>query len=240
MCSNYKPVTLEDRLLAHFGVERPETEAPPEITWPGYVAPFVVRPAHRAELLQLLVGQYGLVPHWAPNLAYGRKTYNCRSETASEKPSFREAWHKGRHCIIPAEEIYELCYETGSPVRWAITQNDGPMGIAGLWGMWPDPKSGKRIPTFTMLTVNADGHAIFQRMHKPEDEKRMPVILPRKDYYAWLDCPPGQAERYMKQFPAEWLLAEPSPVPSKPKSESLPRARPASTASNEEDTGSPH
>ena len=39
MCSNYRPVTLQDRLLAHFGVIRPNTETPTE-AWPGYTNHF--------------------------------------------------------------------------------------------------------------------------------------------------------------------------------------------------------
>lgn len=217
MCSNYKPVTLQDRLLAHFGVERPDDVAPPDLTWPGYFAPFIVRHADKVELRELLVGRYGLLPEWSKDLAFGRKTYNCRSETAAEKPSFREAWKKGRRCIIPVEELYEQCYETGKAVRWAIRRIDGPMGVAGLWGVWLDPKSGERVPTFTMLTVNADGHAIFGRMHAPGEEKRMPVILEREDFDPWLNCAPEAAAGYMRQCPAERLHAEPAPLPPRPK-----------------------
>ncbi len=43
MCSNYEPVTLQDRLLANFGVLRPKGAEPPEFTFPGYLAPIIVR-----------------------------------------------------------------------------------------------------------------------------------------------------------------------------------------------------
>lgn len=48
-------------------------------------------PAHEA-----LIGQFGLVPHWADDLKLGRHTFNARSETAATKPSFRDAWHQAR------------------------------------------------------------------------------------------------------------------------------------------------
>ncbi|MFG6489750.1 SOS response-associated peptidase [Roseateles sp. BYS78W] len=219
MCSNYKPVTLEDRLMAHFGVVRPDDEAPVE-TWPGYRAPFIVRPeakeeAEEEQRREALIGQYGLLPHRSKDMMLGRKTYNCRSETAAEKPSFREAWRKRRWGIIPAEELYEPCWETGEPIRWAVRRIAGPMGVAGLWGMWIDPKTGERVPTFTMLTVNADDHALYRRFHRPEDEKRMPVILHPEDFDAWLNCSVDSAMSFMKQFPAEKLEAEPAPLPSR-------------------------
>lgn len=215
MCSNYKPVTLQDRLLAHFGVVRPDTATPPE-AWPGYNAPFIVRPDDKAEVVrEAMVGQYGLVPQWSSDLMLGRKTYNCRSETAAEKPSFREAWRKRRWCIIPAEELYEPSWETGVAVRWAVRRIAGPMGVAGLWGMWIDPKSGERVPTFTMLTVNADDHALYRRFHKPGDEKRMPVILHPDRFDAWLNCSVEAAAGFMRQYPAELLEAEAAPLPGR-------------------------
>jgi putative SOS response-associated peptidase YedK len=228
VCANYEPVTLQDRLLAHFGVARPENVEPPEFTFPGYFAPFIVKAEHRDSVVREgMAGRYGLLPHWADKLAFGRHTYNCRSETAATKPSFREAWKKGRHCVIPAERLFEQCYETGVPVRWAIVlRAGGPMGLAGLWGMWIDPKSGERIPTFTMLTVNADGHGVFGRMHPPNDEKRMPVILDPDQFDPWLECLPEHAMSFMKQYPAERLEAYPAPLERKAKSEKLPRAKP--------------
>ncbi|KQW51168.1 MULTISPECIES: SOS response-associated peptidase [unclassified Roseateles] len=230
MCSNYKPVTLRDRLLAHFGVVRPDTETPTE-SWPGYNAPFIVRPDDKAKLSsgrKALVGQYGLVPEWSKDLMLGRKTYNSRSETAAEKPSFREAWRKRRWCIVPAEELYEPNYESGVPVRWAVRRIGGPIGVAGLWGMWLDPKTGERVPTFTMLTVNADDHVLYRRLHKPGDEKRMPVILRPEDLDAWLNCSVDQAMSFMKQYPPELLDAEPFPLPSRKAAAKVPRAKPHS------------
>ena len=211
MCSNYEPVTLQDRLLANFGVVRPTDEEPPEFTFPGYIAPIIVRADDKVEVgRECKAGRYGLLPHWAPNLAFGKKTYNARAETVAEKPSFKDAWKRGHRCIIPAEAIFEFCYETGKAVKWAIKRADGaPMGIAGLWGYWVDPKTGERLVSFTMLTVNAYGHAIYQRMHKPGEEKRMPAILDEAEYDAWLNCPVEQARSYLQAFSSERLKAEP-------------------------------
>jgi putative SOS response-associated peptidase YedK len=212
MCANYQPVTAQDRLLTFFGVERPRDEVPPE-TWPGYFAPFIVRAEHRAELARSCqTGLFGLVPAWAKELAFGRRTYNARSETVHEKPSFRDAWRHGRRCVIPAEAIYEPNWETGRAVRWRIARADGaPLAIAGLWNLWRGP-DGRSIPTFTMLTVNADGHALMQRFHKPGDEKRMVVILDDADIDAWLDAPPERQRDFLTRFDADRLVATPAPL----------------------------
>jgi putative SOS response-associated peptidase YedK len=212
MCANYHPVTAQDRLLTFFGVERPAGEVPPEFAFPGYFAPFIVRERDRVEMArEAQLGLFGLVPHWAKDLLIGRKTYNARVETVAEKPSFRDSWRRGRRCVVPAEAIYEPNWESGRAVRWRIARKDGrPMGIAGLWGFWRAP-DGREVLSFTMLTINADGHEVFQRFHRPGDEKRMVVILDEADYDAWLECPLERAMAFLTRYPAELLEARPDP-----------------------------
>ena len=211
MCANYHPVTAQDRLVQYFGVDRPLDAIPPDL-YPGGLAPFIVRERDRVELARdVRMGLFGLLPHWAKDLAFGRRTYNARSETVAEKPSFRDAWRQGRRCIIPAEAIYEPMWESGKAVRWSVARKDGrPMGIAGLWGWWRGP-DGHEWLSFTMLTINADAHPIFNRLHRPGEEKRMVVILDEADYDAWLEAPLPRSIDFLKPYPAELLHAEPAP-----------------------------
>jgi putative SOS response-associated peptidase YedK len=62
-----------------------------------------------------------------------------------------------------------------------------------------------------MLTVNADGHPVYQRMHKPGDEKRMIVILDPEQYDNWLRCTPIEAKKFFVQWPGT-LEAFPAPL----------------------------
>ena len=102
--------------------------------WPGYASTFIRRPKEAA------AGDFGLIPHWAKDEKGARRTYNARTETVAEKPSFRDAWRLVRHCIIPAEAIYEPDWRTGKAVATRIERADGrPMGIAGLWTGWNGP-----------------------------------------------------------------------------------------------------
>lgn len=145
-------------------------------------------------------GQFGLLPHWAKDRTFGRKTYNARSETVAEKPSFREAWRRNQRCIVPAEAIYEPDWRSGKAQAARIARADGhPMGIAGLWSQWGDTLS------FTMLTVNADEHPFMRQFHRAEDEKRMVVVLPIGAYKDWLDSA-HDARAFMRQYPAQRLL----------------------------------
>jgi putative SOS response-associated peptidase YedK len=210
MCANYVPVTDLERMKLFFAVIRGDP-FPPE-AWPGYAAPFVRQSRESAgHERELAIGLFGLIPYWSRDLSIGRRTYNARTETVAEKPSFRDAWRHGRRCIIPAESFFEPNWESGKAVRWSIRRTDGaPMGIAGLWGSWRGP-DGADLLSFTMLTVNADGHDVMGRFHKPGDEKRMVVVLDETDFDRWLDAPPERMRDFLNPYPAEALQAEPAP-----------------------------
>ena len=47
---------------------------------------------------------------------------------------------------------------------------------------------GRQALSFTMLTVKADDHPLMKRFHRPGDEKRSVVIVPRDEYESWLSC----------------------------------------------------
>jgi putative SOS response-associated peptidase YedK len=200
MCSNYEAVTRADRLLAFFGVARPEERRSSPEVWPLGMAPFIR--AHEDGSGNRVVddGIFGMLPHFAKELAYGRRTYNARSETVHKLPSFRDAWQHGQRCIVPAEAVYEPCYESGKAVRWRIQQPGAvPMGIAGIYRRWRGP-DGAELFTFAMLTVNADGHPVFGRMHKPGEEKRMVAILDPAEYDRWLQCTVDEAMTMCRQW----------------------------------------
>lgn len=212
MCANYQPVTRMDRLLTFFGVDREAGQATPPEVWPLGLAPFIRLHEDGSGNKRIEDGVFGLLPHFAKELAYGRKTYNARSETVHQLPSFREAWAQGRRCIIPAEAIFEVCYETGKAVRWCIQQpGDVPLGIAGIYRRWRGP-DGQFLWTFAMLTINADGHPVFQRMHRPGEEKRMVAVIDPADYDRWLLCSPDAAKAFFVPW-AGPLDAFPAPLP---------------------------
>ena len=144
MCANYIPVTQTDRLLTWFGVMRTRDE-PSRDVFPLGLAPFIRLDPDEKDRLIADDGIFGLLPHFATELAYGRKTYNSRAETVHKLASFKQAWAASQRCVIPAESIYEPNWETGKAVRWRIGIPDGaPMGIAGPYRLWQHP-DGRQI-----------------------------------------------------------------------------------------------
>ena len=220
MCANYQPVTTRDRLLTFFGVERDRDDVPTEV-FPTMGAPFI-RKAHAGSGNTRVVeqGAFGLLPEFAKEVAYGRNTYNARSETVATKSSFRSAWRKGFRCIVPADHIYEPRYfgtveKPGPSERWRIAQpGDVPMGIAGIYWVQGQPKPDMPKFSFAMLTVNADGHPVFSLFHKPGEEKRAVVILDPSQYDEWLTCDVDEAPKFFQLWQGPLDIAA-APLPKR-------------------------
>lgn len=198
--------------MQHFQVAPPDAGYKAE-AYPGYMAPIIRRP--RADSLSgdraAALAMFGMVPHWA-DFKLARRTYNARAETVAGKPSFRNAFRRGQFCLVPAESFFEPSYETGKAVRWEIGRADGaPLAIAGIWEHRQDGPNGLPLLSFSMLTVNADGHALMQRFHRPCDEKRMVVLLDPEQYDAWLHCPAERAAPFFARYPAERMRTHPAP-----------------------------
>ncbi|MEN8688453.1 MAG: SOS response-associated peptidase [Desulfuromonadales bacterium] len=138
----------------------------------------VVRASGHQRHLALL--HWGLVPRWAKDISIGYKTFNARSETVHEKPSFKAAFNL-RRCLIPASGFYEWDKLGGSRQPYYISRSDGrPLALAGLWEAWADRQSGEVLESCTILTTSAN--QTVGRIHD-----RMPVILEQDDWGLWLD-----------------------------------------------------
>jgi len=184
MCTNYSPTKNADWVKTHVGVDLPANY--PDEAYPGFVGPIVMK-SHQSGRVACGLARFGLIPAWAKDEKISRHTYNSRTETVAEKPSFRTAWRKRQFCLILADNFYEPSYETGKAVRCRIqTQEQNPFGIAGIWDKWTDPATGELVVSFSMLTVNADEHPIMRQFHRLVDEKRTQVIIPQENYIQWL------------------------------------------------------
>ena len=150
--------------------------------------------------------RWGLIPSWAKDPAIANKLINARSETAAEKPSFRAAF-KRRRCLVIADGFYEWRKnDDGSKTPMYIRVNEGELfGIAGLYEIWTDPASQDSLTTCTLLTTTPND--LMVSIHN-----RMPVILPRDDYDAWLDPAIEQRDQpqpLLRPFAADQMSAYP-------------------------------
>jgi len=104
---------------------------------------------------------------------------NARSETAHEKPSFRDALKRDR-CLVPASGFYEWhAPEPGARKQpyWIRRRDREPMALAGLHAR---NERAEPADSFTILTTRPN--ALMARLHD-----RQPVIVPRGAIPLWFD-----------------------------------------------------
>lgn len=139
---------------------------------------------------------FGLIPPWVetPKVSFG--THNARSETVASKPSFRNAWRKSQFCIVPMQSFFEPYYASSSAKAawWQVDRQDNQaFAAAAIWDQWLDRLTGELIESFSLLTVNADGHPVMGQLHKPTDEKRSIVVLDDGQAMHWLKAQQSRA-----------------------------------------------
>lgn len=153
--------------------------------------------------------RWGLVPFYAKTARDGARLINARAETVETSPAFRTSFRRHR-CIVPADAFYEWRRErdpaTGKLIRsepFAVRREDGePLALAGLWASWRDPETAERLYTCSIVTT--DPNELVARIHN-----RMPVVLDRSDWDAWLaeGTAAEELRRLMHPCPGEELAA---------------------------------
>lgn len=179
MCGRYRLSRRKQLIEAYFDA------SPWDDDWsPRYnVAPTqpvpVIRQHPKEPIRQLSTMRWGLIPSWAKSASVSAGMINARSETASEKPAFRDPL-RFRRCLIPADGFYEWKRTGASKQPFCFEVSEGELfAFAGLWDGWKDA-SGNWIRTCSILTTTPN--AITSAVHD-----RMPVILDPETYDLWLD-----------------------------------------------------
>jgi putative SOS response-associated peptidase YedK len=180
MCGRYSITTPVEALARLFRFGGPLPNLPPRYN----VAPTqqvpIVRTAPANGERELLQVRWGLIPFWAKDAKIGYSLINARAEGVDTKPLFREAFKRGRRCLILADGYYEW-EKKGTPKQpWRYTLKDGgPFAFAGLWERWEKAPDGVPVESCTIITTEAN--ALAAKLHD-----RMPVILAPDDFPAWL------------------------------------------------------
>ena len=111
---------------------------------------------------------------WGYTLPDGKRIINARSESAEQKPMFRDGMAQ-RRCIVPATNYFEWERSGKSKTKYAIRPKaDGVMYMAGIY------RIEKGRPVFTILTRDPADSISF--IHN-----RMPVLLPAEIVRDWIN-----------------------------------------------------
>lgn len=205
MCGRYKLTAKERWLSEYFSIPAEDLEwaARWNIAPTDEVA--TIRQDRKEPKRKFAKMRWGLIPYWAKDTSIGTKAINAVSETAAEKPMFRESI-KYRRCLMPADGFYEW-KQMGPKNKQAYNigmKDDGLFAFAGLWDRWESP-DGKTIESCTILTTEAN--VLLKDIHE-----RMPVILSPDDYDLWLDpgvTDPARIADLLKSFDARLMCVRP-------------------------------
>ena len=185
MCGRFVINTNKKEMIEVFDIvdsQLPAFEASDNIP-PGTHIPFIYQTENKRHLSN---GYWGLVPSWAKDKSFASNTFNARSETLSEKPSFRGAY-KNQRCLIPASAYYEWAKIrvngkiAGKQPFWIGLEDKTMFAFAGLYEHWTDTHSGEVLQSCTVITREA--YPSISHIHP-----RMPLILPSSSYQGWLDA----------------------------------------------------
>lgn len=110
-----------------------------------------------------------------------RPVINARSETAAERPMFRDSWQT-RRCLIPADRYFEWERDAGKKKqKYGISvKKPGPIFLAGLYRYEPT----EPLPACVILTAEPAEEIRF--IHD-----RMPVIFSGDEAAMWLTEDPA-------------------------------------------------
>lgn len=106
-----------------------------------------------------------------------RLVFNTVAEKVMSSPLWRKRFTENR-CIVPAAAFIEW---GPRKVKMEISlRGQDVLGLAGLWGMWTNPKTSQLERTFSIFT--SVPNAVMQPIHN-----RQPVILNPSEYAEWLE-----------------------------------------------------
>jgi len=184
VCGRFALDAKTDDLIAAFVADGGDF-AEWEPNWnirPTDTVPIVVE-STKSELRRLVApARWSLVPTWSQELILKYPTFNARSETVTEKASFKGSVGAKR-AIIPASGYFEWHTEGKVKTPHYLHPADGYLGFAALYSWWRaqpvDGSVGEWVLTTTMLTM--DSVPELASIHD-----RNPVMLPREWWDDWL------------------------------------------------------
>lgn len=189
MCGRFVVAGNKADLINSFDIQ----DAPVELRQSWNVAPMTDIPIITEKAVDTTVtrrletARWGLVPAWSRDPKSGARLINARSETITEKPSFRSAAIK-RRALVPATGYYEWLKDpdgSKTPVYLHPEEESSFLGFAALYEFWPDPELPEGDPRKWLRTATILTRPATDALGYIHD--RTPVIVPPELASDWLN-----------------------------------------------------
>jgi len=177
MCGRYVVAYDPQTLVAGFSVLRVPPFPKRWNVTPQSMVPVVYQTRAGERVAELM--RWGLVPSWAKDPSIGNRLVNARSESAFDKPSFRQALRR-RRCLLPASGFYEWQAVAGGKQPWYFSARDGAvLALAGVFEAWRPAPDAEWLLSCCIVTTSAN--ALMAPVHD-----RMPALIERAAWARWL------------------------------------------------------
>ncbi|WP_108662669.1 SOS response-associated peptidase [Acuticoccus kandeliae] len=176
MCGRFNLTLPVEALRAFFSIEGEFEPFPPRYNI-APTQPIHVVKADREGARTLLLVKWGFLPSWVKDPREFPLLINARSETAAEKPTFRNALRR-RRVLVPATGFYEW-KRIGTRKIPYLFESGGPFALAGMTETWMGP-NGEEVDTAAILTAGSVGVPALYH-------DRMPLTVPEGAWSEWLD-----------------------------------------------------
>jgi putative SOS response-associated peptidase YedK len=152
--------------------------------------------------------KWGLIPFWVEDEKTANeirlKTFNARSETIFEKPSFRTSI-KNKRCLVITDGFFEWRHFEGANYPYYIkVAEGGAFALAGIWDTWKNKITQEELSTFSIITT--DANPLLAKIHNKK--KRQPAILRKDIEMKWMESNLNRDEIYSILAPIDDSLLE--------------------------------
>lgn len=195
MCGRFVAMTAPQQLALMFDAELRDVDSE------RFVANYNVAPTTQVLTLSCESGDdapaarvlrrahWGLLPSWSKDRSRAASMINARSESLTDKPSFRPLLAAHR-CAVIVDGYYEWRTVGVDPTvkqpkqPYFIRSSDStPLAVAGLWTTWQDPlRNHTEVRSCSLITI-----APNEQLAEIHD--RMPCILDGDALDEWLASP---------------------------------------------------
>lgn len=180
MCGRTSLKASPEEIAEAFGLD-----AVPDLSARYNIAPTqpmpVVWRGRESKKRELHLVRFGLIPFWEREPTSAARHVNARAETVLTARPFAQSAKK-RRCLVVCDGFYEWKHEEGKKKRVPYRihfEGDAPFALAGVWDRWVAP-DGEVVESCAIVTGPARG--VVAPLHD-----RMPLLVPRERYDAWLD-----------------------------------------------------
>jgi len=187
-----------------------EREFLPDRAWWNFTAKYNVAPKQYVPAIrrhdgksEAVMMRWGLIPASAEGRA-GESPTIVDVEAILDSPVFRTPWLEGQRCILPMSGFYawQLTNRRYRQPHFVRLLDRSVFGVAAVWDR-SVAEEDDVIESCAMLCVAPNDLMI----RVANTDGRMPAILRRRDYQAWLRGTPVEAKAALQSYKQNWMEA---------------------------------